>query len=83
MRAMEFPKFEDAYVCRETIYNAVYTLPVGVLHKEQIICLRQGNTTRRPRFGGVDRRGQVPDMVSIHVRPPEIEASADTRPLGG
>lgn len=37
------------------------------------MCLRQGKITRRPRSGGVDRRGQIPDMVSIHVRPPEIE----------
>ncbi|WP_291555405.1 IS30 family transposase, partial [Comamonas sp. SCN 65-56] len=29
--------------------------------------------TRRPRSAGQDRRGQIPDMVSIHVRPPEIE----------
>ena len=26
-----------------------------------------------PRTRGVDRRGQIPEMVSIHVRPPEIE----------
>ena len=25
-----------------------------------------------PRTRGVDRRGQIPDMLSIHVRPPEI-----------
>jgi len=73
LRAMEFPNFEDAYVCRETIYNAIYALPVGELRKELIICLRQGKTARRPRSGGVDRRGQIPDTVSIHVRPPEIE----------
>ena len=65
--------FEDAYVCRETIYNAIYALPVGELRKELIQCLRQGKTTRRPRPGGVDRRGQIPEMVSIHVRPPEVE----------
>jgi IS30 family transposase len=29
LRRMEFPKFEDVYVCRETIYNAIYPLPVG------------------------------------------------------
>jgi IS30 family transposase len=34
LRSMEFLKFEDAYVCRETIYNAVYTLPVGELRKD-------------------------------------------------
>lgn len=73
LRRMEFPKFEDVYVCRETIYNAIYALPVGELRKELIICLRQGKTSRRPRSGGVDRRGQIPDLVSIHVRPPEAE----------
>ncbi|EPG5527377.1 MULTISPECIES: IS30 family transposase [Pseudomonas] len=73
LRAMKSPNFEDTYVCRETIYNAIYALPVGELRKELIICLRQGKSTRRPRSGGVDRRGQIPDMVSIHVRPPEIE----------
>lgn len=73
LRSMEFPQFEDAYVCRETIYNALYALPVGELRKELIVCLRQGKTTRRPRSGGVDRRNQIPEMVSIHVRPPEIE----------
>lgn len=72
-RSMEFPKFEDTYVCSETIYNAVYALPIGELRKELIICPQQGKTTCRPRSGGVDRHGQIPDMVSIHVHPPEIE----------
>ncbi|MFC2972631.1 IS30 family transposase [Azotobacter bryophylli] len=67
------PKFEDTYVCRETIYNSVYALPVGELRKELIICPQQGKTTCQPRSGGVDRSGQIPDMVSIHVHPPEIE----------
>src|SRR5690606_12742091 len=66
LRHMNIPSLRDAYVCRETIYNAIYALPVGELRKELIICLRQGQTTRRPRSGGVDRRGQIPDMVSIH-----------------
>ena len=35
--------------------------------------MRQGKTARRPRSDGVDRRGQISEMVSIHVRPPEIE----------
>ena len=58
LRSMNIPSLRDAYVCRETIYNAIYALPVGELRKELIICLRQGKTTRRPRSGGVDRRGQ-------------------------
>ena len=73
LRHMKIPSLRDAYVCRETIYNAIYALPVGELRKELIICLRQGKTTRRPRSGGVDRRGQIPEMLSIHVRPPEVE----------
>lgn len=73
LRTMEMPSLREAYVCHETIYNAIYALPVGELRKELIICLRQGQSTRRPRSGGVDRRGQIPEMVSIHMRPPEIE----------
>jgi transposase, IS30 family len=73
LRSMNIPSLKDAYVCRETIYNAIYALPVGGLRKELILCLRQGKTTRRPRSGGVDRRWQIPEMLSIHVRPPEIE----------
>gem|GEM_PF-463212 len=73
LRRMELPSLKDAYVCRETIYNAIYALPVGELRKELIICLRQGKKTRRPRSGGVDRRGQIPDLVSIYLRPPEVE----------
>ncbi|WP_342386827.1 IS30 family transposase [Ignatzschineria larvae DSM 13226] len=61
------------YVCQETIYNALYALPVGQLKKELLQCLRQGRTTRKPRKGTVDRRGQIPDLVSIHLRPPEVE----------
>lgn len=36
-RNMNTPSFVDAYVCRETIYNAIYGLPVGDLRKEMII----------------------------------------------
>ncbi|WP_155736420.1 IS30 family transposase, partial [Stutzerimonas frequens] len=70
LRSMNIPNLRDAYVCRETIYNAIYALPVGELRKELIICLRQGKTTRRST---PPERGQIPEMVSIHVRPPEIE----------
>ena len=73
LRNMNTAREKDRYVCRETIYSAIYALPVGELRKELIICLRQGKSTRKPRTGGVDRRNQIPDMVSIHVRPPEVE----------
>jgi IS30 family transposase len=60
-------------VSHETIYNAIYAYPKGDLRKQLLACLRQGQTGRRPRSAGKDRRGQLSDMVSIHVRPPEVE----------
>ncbi len=39
LRTMKSPSFEDAYDCRETIYNAIYALPVGELRKELILSL--------------------------------------------
>jgi hypothetical protein len=69
---MNIPSPKEAYVCGKTNYTAIYALPVGELCKELITCLRQGKTTHRPHSGGVDRCGQMPEMISIQV-PPEIE----------
>ena len=68
-----FPNEPARHVSHETIYTAIYALPRGELRRQLIACLRQGRGTRLPRTRGVDRRGQIPEMVSIHVRPPEIE----------
>jgi IS30 family transposase len=67
-----WPDEPSMHVSHETIYNAIYAHPKGELRKALIQCLRQGRSTRRPRLGGQDRRGQIPDMVSIHLRPPEV-----------
>ena len=58
----------------ETIYNCIYAQPVGELRKELIAALRQAKNKRLPRSKGKDRRGQISEMLSIHMRPPEIEA---------
>src|SRR5476649_451338 len=71
--ASVFPNDPDMQVSHETIYTAIYAQPRGELRRQLIACLRHGRSTRMPRTRGVDRRGQIPDMVSIHVRPPEIE----------
>lgn len=68
-----FPDHTDYQISHETVYKAIYAQPHGELRKELIACLRQGKTTRRPRAGGVDRRQQIPDLVSIHLRPPEVD----------
>ena len=60
-------------VSHETIYTALYAMPRGELRTELIGCLRQAHKSRRPRARGTDRRGTIPNMVSIHLRPPEIE----------
>ncbi len=68
-----FPGQTEAHVSHETLYKTIYAIPRGELRKELIACLRQGRSKRRPRAGGQDRRQQIPDLVSIHVRPPEVD----------
>jgi IS30 family transposase len=60
-------------VSHETIYNVIYAQPRGELRKELSACLRMARAKRWPRSKGEDRRGQMADLLSIHVRPPEIE----------
>jgi len=67
-----FPNEPARQVSHETIYTATYALPKGELRRQLIACLRFGRSTRLPRARGADRRGQIVDMVSIHVCPPEV-----------
>ena len=57
-------------VSHETIYTAIYAMPRGALRRELTRLLRQGRARRRPRSRGSDRRGQMQDLPSIHLRPP-------------
>ena len=68
-----WPDDQSKAVSHETIYTALYAMPRGGLRKDLIACLRHGRARRRPRSRGQDRRGQIPDMLSQHVRPPEVE----------
>ena len=69
-----YPKGHERRVSYETIYNCIYAMPVGELRKDLIAHLRQAHNKRVPRRKGQDRRGQIPDMTSIHLRPPEVES---------
>lgn len=60
-------------VSHETIYTALYALPRGELRRTLIGCLRQHRKHRRPRSRGNDLRGTIPNMTSIHMRPPEVD----------
>lgn len=66
------PDDSDKTVSHETIYNALYLHPRGELKRELIACLRFHRKARVPRSRGTDRRGQIKDMQSIHIRPPEV-----------
>jgi IS30 family transposase len=68
-----YPDQPDRSVSHETIYTAIYAMPRGELRRELIANLRHGRSTRLPRSRGTDRRGQIPGMVSIHLRPPEVD----------
>ena len=69
----QYPEALEKRVSHETIYNALYVMPKGELRTELLGCLRQARRIRRPRSRGEDRRGQIQDMTSLHVRPPEVE----------
>jgi len=71
--AVVHPDTPSLQVSHETIYTAIYAMPRGELRTEVIGWLRFGHAKRRPRARGEDRRGRIPDMVSIHDRPPEVE----------
>lgn len=67
-----YPDDETMRVSHETIYTYLYVLPRGELRREMLGYLRQHRKTRRPRSRGQDRRGQIPDMISIEERPAEV-----------
>jgi transposase, IS30 family len=74
-----YPKHSERQVSHETIYVGLYLLPRGELRSELLSYLRQARKQRRPRARGVERRGQIPNMVSISERP----ASVETRRVAG
>ncbi|MBE2170250.1 MULTISPECIES: hypothetical protein [unclassified Cobetia] len=73
------PRRQASY---ETIYNALYVTPLGSLEKGLIANLRQCIGKRWLRSRGTDRRNQIPLLLSIHMRPPEIEDWLMPSPLG-
>ncbi len=58
-------------VHHETIYRWIYLQPRGELKREVTAALRSGRAMRRPQTHGRSTgQGQIPDMISIHDRPP-------------
>lgn len=69
-----YPGQPHLHASPETIYTAIYAHPRGALRRGLTLLLRQGRGARRGRARGHDRRGQLQDLLSIHVRPPEADA---------
>src|SRR6202789_3381869 len=67
------PNDPTQHVSHETIYTAIDAQPRAGLRGQPSAWLRRGPGPRMSRKRGTDRRGQIPDMVSIHVRPPEVD----------
>ena len=68
---LDYPGDERMRVC-ETIHTYLYALPRGGLRQSLLRCLRQHRSARRPRSRGLDRRGRIPEMISIEERPAQV-----------
>ena len=66
-----WPDEPQRTVSHESIYTCIYAMPKGELRKNLIACLRRAKSKRMPRNRGEDRRGQMADLLSINVHPPE------------
>ena len=67
------PDTPSLQVFHETIYTAIYAMPRGELRTPVIGWLRFGHAMRRSGARDEDRRGRIPDMVSIHDSQPEVQ----------
>ena len=74
----QYPDDENMYVSHETIYKSLFIQARGVLKKELTGYLRSKRRLRHPRKSASrhERRGKLPDMVSIRERPAEVEDRA-------
>ena len=72
---LEYPDDPMMWVSHETIYRSIYVQGRGELRRELARCLRSGRAQRQPKQR-MERRGRIPDMVSISERPAEVEDRA-------
>lgn len=68
----EYPQDITMRISHEAIYQFLYVLPRGALKQELLGYLRQHHRTRRKRGLAHQKRGQIPNMISIDERPPEV-----------
>ena len=61
----KYAKDLSMHISHESIYSYIYLLPKGELKKELISYLRQEKKSRYTRKGSKDKRGKIPEMISI------------------
>jgi IS30 family transposase len=71
----EYPDDRSMRISHETIYQALYVQSRGELRRQLTRHLRTGREKRKRR-GHLERRGRIPDLVSISERPAEVEDRA-------
>lgn len=71
---VRFPDDPTMQVCPETIYQALYVQSRGALRRDLAARLRTGRPIRKTRrpTDREERRGRLPNTVSISQRPPEV-----------
>jgi transposase, IS30 family len=67
-----YPGEPAMQISHESIYTYIYMLPRGELKAELRSYLRQHHRIRKRRTGERERRGQIPEMISIDERPAEV-----------
>ena len=67
-----FPDNPTMRVSHETIYMSLFVYPRGELKRELRAALRTGRAVRKRR-GARGNRNKIPNPVSIHDRPEEVE----------
>ena len=72
----EYPNDLEMRVSHEAIYMALYVQGRGALRKELHHALRSGRAVRRSKKHLPNGQGQIPNMVLISERPPEVEDRA-------
>ena len=72
-----YPENMSMRISHEAIYTYIYVLPRGSLKKELLSYLRQQKKYRRRKNRNKarteEKRGQIPEMISIEERPKEAE----------
>ena len=68
-----FPAHSVMHISHESMYTYLYVQGKGTLKQELTKYLRGQRSGRKPRTGRTEQRGKIPEMISIHERPPEVE----------